>query len=602
MKNLKIKTFVGILFITIIIASFASNTVFAAINHTYGDTVVVSDTSLDEKAVNAGLVEIFAQMVYWLASWIESTVADAFAILTGENEFPWADRVIFNSVAFLDVNFINPADGSLFKEASGSNTALATVIKKVYGSVMTICIGFLGVVVSLMAIRLSISIIASEKAKYKQAITRFSIAIVMLFCVHYIITIVFYINEKLVETASSILLDTIQEQSLSNNLDLSAKMNYEQTAQNFIDANEKSGTVSVDKLKENMYVVDQCPQEYVNLRNNIATHLQTIEAFKSYENMREYVVSNYDIAGRLLKSLSGTRYSIAKGSSEEAEGDNDTKQSVGDAIVRLAFDIWVVSGREVGTGYKEVNSDATITSYRDKYVNGYGTKALKVFNKYTNSTLSKQMLTVRDLSKNNLVFIFDTFTYDKRTFAANSGGATCASHNRINREGGIGSWGACYYIGENGKGGENIAHVTPFTDKEKCTLNFSMIVSSWRRYKVPYFNKIINLYNAYSRTKDDPKYVNPDISDEPIAIISSLGSYFKNAVWGYETETDGDNVVVTGWAPSNFTISGAIIYAVFIFQSIMFFLAYIRRFFYVTILAMFAPAVVIYDFLVRSIS
>lgn len=115
MKNLKIKTFVGILFITIIIASFASNTVFAAINHTYGDTVVVSDTSLDEKAVNAGLVEIFAQMVYWLASWIESTVADAFAILTGENEFPWADRVIFNSVAFLDVNFINPADGSLFK-------------------------------------------------------------------------------------------------------------------------------------------------------------------------------------------------------------------------------------------------------------------------------------------------------------------------------------------------------------------------------------------------------------------------------------------------------------------------------------------------------
>lgn len=343
------------------------------------------------------------------------------------------------------------------------------------------------------------------------------------------------------------MIDTIQEQSLSNNLDLSAKMNYEQTAQNFIDANEKSGTVSVDQLKENMYVVDQCPQEYVNLRNNIATHLQTIEAFKSYENMREYIVSNYDIAGRLLKSLSGTRYSIAKGSSEEAEGDNDTKQSVGDAIVRLAFDIWVVSGREVGTGYKEVNSDATITSYRDKYVNGYGTKALKVFNKYTNSTLSKQMLTEPNLNKNNLVFIFDTFTYDKRTFAANSGGATCESHNRINREGGIGSWGACYYIGENGKGGENIAHATPFTDKEKCTLNFSMIVSSWRRYKVPYFNKIINLYNAYSRTKDDPKYVNPDISDEPIAIISSLGSYFKNAVWGYETETDGDNVVVTGW-------------------------------------------------------
>lgn len=111
------------------------------------------------------------------------------------------------------------------------------------------------------------------------------------------------------------------------------------------------------------------------------------------------------------------------------------------------------------------------------------------------------------------------------------------------------------------------------------------------------------MYNSYSRTESDPEYVSPNISDEPIAIISSLGKYFKESVWGYESETDEENnVVVKGWTPSNFTISGAIIYAIFILQSIMFLFAYIKRFFYVTILAMFAPVVVIYDFMVKSIS
>lgn len=601
MKNLKIKTFVGILFITIIIAPFCSSTVLAATNHTYGDSTEVTDTALDDKAVNAGLAELLATFVYWLASWLEKIIADAFALLTGTNEFPWADRIIFNSISFLDVNFINPAEGSLFK-SSGKATALANVIYKVYGSVMTLCIGFLGVIVSIMAIRLSISIIASEKAKYKQAITRFAMAIVMLFCVHFIITLVFYVNEKLVETASSILIDTIQEQSLTNKLDLNSKISYEATVQNFLDVNDSEDSIDEADIARTLYISDSDPN-FAQVRNDIASHLKSLTYFKSCEDLNEYISKNKEIAGRLLRSLSGSRYSVAKGSEEQnaapTGGESvNTKVDKKDAKIRLAVDIWLVSGRESleDDKYTEVTNSG-FNSSRDKYVNEYGKKVLKMFNDNTVDSLTKTLMEVKDCNKNNYYYLYDKYTYNKCFFTSDD--EPSVFYKSISSIGGTSNLYAV--IGGNGSIKVNQNQHTEDVSEVKTT--FKSFIGLLKRYKQPYFNKLANMYNSYSRSKDDPEYVNPNISDEPIAIISSLGRYFKEAVWGYESETDEDkNVVVKGWAPSNFTISGAIIYAIFVLQSIMFLFAYIKRFFYVTILAMFAPVVVIYDFLVKSIS
>ena len=601
MKNLKIKTFVGILFITIIIAPFCSSTVLAATNHTYGDSTEVTDTALDDKAVNAGLAELLATFVYWLASWLEKIIADAFALLTGTNEFPWADRVIFNSISFLDVNFINPAEGSLFK-SSGKATALANVIYKVYGSVMTLCIGFLGVIVSIMAIRLSISIIASEKAKYKQAITRFAMAIVMLFCVHFIITLVFYVNEKLVETASSILIDTIQEQSLTNKLDLNSKISYESTVQNFLDVNDSNDSIDEVDIARTLYISDSDPN-FAKVRNDIASHLKSLTYFKSCEDLNEYISKNKEIAGRLLRSLSGSRYSVAKGSEEQnaapTGGESvNTKVDKKDAKIRLAVDIWLVSGRESleDDKYTEVTNSG-FNSSRDKYVNDYGKKVLKMFNDNTVDSLTKTLMEVKDCNKNNYYYLYDKYTYNKCFFTSDD--EPSVFYKSISSIGGTSNLYAV--VGGNGSIKVNQNQHTEDVSEVKTT--FKSFIGLLKKYKQPYFNKLVNMYNSYSRSKDDPEYVNPNISDEPIAIISSLGRYFKEAVWGYESETDEDkNVVVKGWAPSNFTISGAIIYAIFVLQSIMFLFAYIKRFFYVTILAMFAPVVVIYDFLVKSIS
>ena len=612
MKNLKIKTFVGILFITIIIAPFCSSTVLAATNHTYGDSTEVTDTALDDKAVNAGLAELLATFVYWLASWLEKIIADAFALLTGTNEFPWADRVIFNSISFLDVNFINPADGSLFK-SSGETTALANVIYKVYGSVMTLCIGFLGVIVSIMAIRLSISIIASEKAKYKQAITRFAMAIVMLFCVHFIITLVFYVNEKLVETASSILIDTIQEQSLTNKLDLNSKISYETTVQNFLDVNDSEDSIDEVDIAKALYISDSDPN-FAQVRNDIASHLKSLSYFKSCEDLNEYISKNKEIAGRLLRSLSGSRYSVAKGSEEQNAAPTggvsvNTKVDKKDAKIRLAVDIWLVSGRESleDDKYTEVTNSG-FNSSRDKYVNEYGKNVLKMFNNNTVDTLAEKLVKNGNLNSNNYYLLEDSYYYNDMIFTGIPDDDSGRHVLRYDSDSSILAGSVTIYyatIGGNGEYAKQTNSLDPVYENNFTVAKgaFKSFIVLLKRYKQPYFNKLVNLYNSYSRSKDDPEYVNPNISDEPIAIISSLGRYFKEAVWGYESETDEDkNVVVKGWAPSNFTISGAIIYAIFVLQSIMFLFAYIKRFFYVTILAMFAPVVVIYDFLVKSIS
>ena len=58
----------------------------------------------------------------------------------------------------------------------------------------------------------------------------------------------------------------------------------------------------------------------------------------------------------------------------------------------------------------------------------------------------------------------------------------------------------------------------------------------------------------------------------------------------------------SGWKFERITFQGAILYAIFITQSILFFFAYIKRFFYIVVLSIMAPLVVIYDFMVKTVS
>ena len=88
-------------------------------------------------------------------------------------------------------------------------------------------------------------------------------------------------------------------------------------------------------------------------------------------------------------------------------------------------------------------------------------------------------------------------------------------------------------------------------------------------------------------------------------LIANLGYFFKKTAYVYNTEKTTDEngkevQEVTGWRASKLSVTGALLYAIFIFQSCMYLIMYVKRLFYVIMLSMFGPIVVIYDFFMKS--
>lgn len=157
--------------------------------------------------ITGTILGTFGKCIAGLGFMFEMTIRAAVGLLTFDASnmqiYPWADRVIFNGMPLLDVNFINPEPGSLFMKTSGDYTAIGNTVRSVYFTGMSIAVGFMGIVVAVMAIKLAISSIAAEKAKYKEAVTHWLMALILIFGLHYIIAFVFYLNEQLVEVASN---------------------------------------------------------------------------------------------------------------------------------------------------------------------------------------------------------------------------------------------------------------------------------------------------------------------------------------------------------------------------------------------------------------
>lgn len=212
-----IKKIISIVLVLFIIVVSSSQPVYAAINSQYESDGITIDTN-ESSGIGATIVKfiqdvilgLIGKAIVGLAWCVEVLVRGVCALLTFDTSnaiFPWADRVIFNGMPLLDVNFINPAEGSLFMKTGGTYTGIGDAVRNIYFSGVSIALGFLGIVVAVMAIRLAISSIASEKAKYKEAITHWVTALILVFGMHYVISLTFYINEQLVEVASSIVLE-----------------------------------------------------------------------------------------------------------------------------------------------------------------------------------------------------------------------------------------------------------------------------------------------------------------------------------------------------------------------------------------------------------
>ena len=133
------------IFIALVLLNVLNNNIYAAVNTSYDySTSNVSD--LNNKVMNSSVLNAIGKFVYAVASIAESLVGKVFQSLTGDNMFPWSDRVIFNTIPLLDINFLNPSNGSLFLVA-GKTTMLASIIRNVYFTLLSLAIGLLGIVV-----------------------------------------------------------------------------------------------------------------------------------------------------------------------------------------------------------------------------------------------------------------------------------------------------------------------------------------------------------------------------------------------------------------------------------------------------------------------
>ena len=494
MKNSKFKKVISVILLLLVLFNVGSQT-FAAINTTYGNPAPVDDFAVEEKLKSSSIMEPIALFFYSIASWLEGLIGGVFESLTGTNEFPWADKVIFNTVAFLDVNFLNPAPGSLFLTSEAASeplkdTPLATIVQKSYSTVMVLCIGFLGVIVGIMAIKLAITTIASEKAKYKQAIVQFATSLVLLFCMHYGISLIFYINEQIVIVASKMLKDNIEESNLQINLEMDS-LDSETRVENFLNQNTSNNKES-----------------------------------------KEYIRNNVDIASYLIENPTYESIRLKNASDESWVGD---KLDVGgqiDAVNNLYNDISIIKG-ENG---KEEDWEL-ISEY------------LKLPESASNDEIKKIRLYsfVRDLAIRNLEI-----------------------QNR----------------NDNG--------YNP-SEEEIEKESLSIIKGQRNSYKI-----MQNARRIFVLPPEDPEHMElPDRGKEPFAIITDMASFFKESAWSYDTDESGQ---VTGWKASKINYEGAFLYVIFFVQSLAFFIAYIKRFFYVVILALLAPAVILYDFFVKSLA
>lgn len=113
--------------------------------------------------------------------------------------FPFPDTIVFNGVSMLDPNFINPTGDS-----GAIVSIMQGVIQNIYYSFFVLAGSVFVIAAVAIGIKLAFSSIASEKAQYKTAIKHYLIGILLLFLMHFILTGMFAINEKICMEASNI--------------------------------------------------------------------------------------------------------------------------------------------------------------------------------------------------------------------------------------------------------------------------------------------------------------------------------------------------------------------------------------------------------------
>lgn len=552
----------------------------AAVNTDYYDMESGSEDfegTIDSSSI---LLRWTGEIVYTLAFGVETLGANIVKAFTGKEFFPWADKIVFNAIPILDINFINPAPGSLMKDASGNETTIGKILRNIYFTSLSIAIGFLSIVIAISGIRLAVASIAADKAKYKEAIVHWLICLVLIFGLHYLLSFTFYLNEKLVQAASNIANDALStaSDSVVNNLKLQADEDNEAIVESFLARCEKEAliesipivgdiigfakdlinaignalsaawkwltggektedTISVDQLKT-MYPEKDDYLNYFRDKSNEEVHKMRIDV-AAYLLKDKYYRANY------LQWISG----------------NDTNSITNSGLAGVGRNILITCNDCLGvvdTGYKALRSLFTSVAL----ITYQGSDDGKPFKSVAEAVDRSEMKDTTELDNQAKKTELDAengylYTVIKSTEDYNNIIDTCneeitKAKEDLNKDG-----------------------------ADKSALNTKIFgLTMQKLYAAAYYEYVY---------EGDDKYT-PKASDT----ISSLGDYFKSSSWYVDT-ANGD------WAPTSMNVVSAVCYGVFIIQSLMLLFAYFKRFFYVVILSLIGPVVVIFDYMGKSI-
>lgn len=507
-KNVKI-ILILFLFVIVMIPSFSF--VFGALNDDYvpPEGTTISSEDVNTNFIAEKITEFLGKLIFYFGQVLEWILSIVAFIFTGKSIFPWADMIIYNAVPMLDVNFINPSSGSLIASLQG-------VIQNLYFTILSIAIAFFGMAVLTMSVRLITTAIASEKAKYKQAIMNWVMGLTLLFTIHYFIAFIFFLNENMVKLASTIATENIADKfemdpTTSNEIIANLKeFCKESSSRGYLQILFSSGLFnlkpSIDAKKDGEELLNTM-EEDPNMEKTIFKMLQDNASFR---------------AGLFTYTGEGWSYFIKNGGifsfiPSLIEGGLNTlfyNDGMGETVVAI------------NDFTKVVKSDTEKLENEDFWINKF--KKGKLTDDELKAEVNKYNENLKSAFKNN----FNYIGFQQ----ANIGAVSTVSFN-VNKES----------------------------------------VSQYSSYVEYYYN--LNENNSVDGGGSD--------------VIASLADYFK-----YSTmQCEQNAIIATKMRPEN-----AIMYVILIAQSVLYFFAYIKRFFYVIILALMAPIVVAYDFFNKSIA
>lgn len=571
MKNVYKKIIVAFILLTIII-NFMPNVCYAEINTSYGNPV---GEASNDKIPSSILLEWVASMAYNFGAMIEGIMSTVMGWFTGISMFPFSDKIVFNTIPILDINFINPAKGSLFMDLNGDYTKTGEMVRSIYFTCLSIALGFLGLVIGITAIRLAFSTIASEKAKYKEAIADTVKTLILIFGLHYLLSFCFYLNEVLVEVASTSLI----------------QMFTGDTSEEVIKALDESSMRNDKKIVENFFK-DAEP----NWLSPITWARETVKAlvdlgYEIYDTLKKAC----EAIGKALKAIGDfiTGHSDDDEEYDDITLDPDTEE--GTAAIENIYPRRSAMCDDVKNDEKATHIAAFLLkdyTYRQLYL------------KWAEGTDQNELSTgglvgvARGLALmlNDVLGIVDTGYMNIRTLHMGTFFIKDGKYESLNSK---------YKIDES----QSLKNIVTSTEaynnfiveceeqiasiqKQKSKIKWSDFDERWK-----YNSQIKMIQTTKVYAKAYYKFIY-DGSDKQVKgnseIVTEMGAYFKDRAKYIDVDA-GE------WAPSSTSIPFGLLYAILIIQSMMLFFSYIKRLFYVVILSVMGPIVIVFDYLSKAI-